>query len=157
MSLIIAAIGLVTPLSRHHIGALGGAPRVRSLTLLADESKSPFSALFGTLASALEKVLDGAYPGQLQLISEAEAVLRADERATALIGADATLGEIDVKESMSVSAGVQLQCAVTGSRGSGVVTIGGARDDDDGADNNKLIMQLLRLQTGDEDYYVVEP
>ena len=47
--------------------------------------------------------------------------------------------------------------SVTGSRGSGVVTIGGARDDDDGADNNKLIMQLLRLQTGDEDYYVVEP
>ena len=54
---------------------------MRSLTLLADESKSPFSALFGTLASALEKVLDGAYPGQLQLISEAEAVLR---RAVAL-------------------------------------------------------------------------
>ena len=74
---------------------------------LADDS--PFGGLFrgfaSNLASALEKVLDSGFPGQLQLIADAEAVLQADERVAKLIGPDATIGEIDVKESMSVSAG----------------------------------------------------
>ena len=124
---------------------------------LAEDGKLPFglSNLAAGLAKALESVLDGAYPGQIALMEEAEAALRADERATQLLGSDLTLGEIDAKASMSVTAGVQIMCECTGSRGAGTVTIGGARLDEE--DGGGLSLQLLRLESGNEDIYVVEP
>ena len=123
---------------------------------MEDKPWNPFGALASAAASALEAVLDGAFPGQLQLIAEAERIMRDDEQVQALIGSDVTIGEIDAKESMSVSAGVQVQAVCSGSKGSGVVIIGGARDDDEDSDGG-LILQLLRVKVGSEDFYVVEP
>ena len=155
----IVALALVMPApfppqaSMAHVSRAG--QRLRPLTLSAE--KSPFGAIFGALASALETVLDAAFPGQVELIDEAESIIRADERAVNLIGPDASIGKVDPLGSTSVTAGVQLQCTVSGSRGSGVAIIGGARNDDDGGDNSKLDLQILRLQVGDEDFYLVEP
>ena len=167
LAMTIGAVALIfAPVPRAAIrpSAPACAHRLRAPVLADQSDDAPFGGLFGGiakgLASALEAALDGAFPGQLQLIEDAQRALRADERAVALLGPDALIGEVDARESMSVSAGVQLQCSCSGSGGSGVVTIGGARNDDigpDGTEASGLTLQLLRVKVGQEDFYVLEP
>ena len=45
--------------------------------------------------------------------TQAEAELKQDERVVALLGSDLRIGAIDTKESLSVSAGVQIQVRLT--------------------------------------------
>jgi len=114
-----------------------------------------FSGLLGGLASALESVLEAGFPGQLALLQLAERELQQSARVVDLLGADVSIGEVDTKESMSVSAGVQIIAQVSGSKGSGTVTIGGARQDED--EDGALSLEVLRVQVGEEDFFVVEP
>lgn len=167
LAMAIGAAALIfapAPQAALRLSAPAHALRLQPPVLADQPDANPFGGLFGGiakgLASALEAALDGAFPGQLQLIEEAQRALRADERAVALLGADALIGEVDARESMSVSAGVQLQCLCSGSGGSGMVTIGGARNDDvgpDGTEAGGLTLQLLRLKVDEEDFYVLEP
>ena len=117
------------------------------------------NALAKPLESALELVLEAGFPGQLELVARAEQLLQQDARVVALLGEDVTIGEVDTKESMAVSAGVQMFAVVTGSKGSGRVTVGGARQDEEGRAAGKplLSLEVLRVQIGGEEVYVVEP
>ena len=117
------------------------------------------NALAKPLESALELVLEAGFPGQLELVARAEQLLRQDARVVALLGEDVAIGEVDAKESMAVSAGVQMLAVVTGSKGSGRVTVGGARQDEEGRAAGKplLSLEVLRVQVGGEEFYVVEP
>ena len=117
------------------------------------------NALAKPLESALELVLEAGFPGQLELVARAEQLLRQDARVVALLGEDVAIGEVDAKESMAVSAGVQMFAVVTGSKGSGRVTVGGARQDEEGRAAGKplLSLEVLRVQVGGEEFYVVEP
>ena len=122
--------------------------------------KSPFASLVGGLVSALESVLESGFPGVNALIAEAERELKADERAVALLGDDLSIDDVDVDptKSMNVAAGVQIEAAVAGSRGSGSVVIGASRNDDlDDPDGPELRLEVLRLVAGEEDFYLVEP
>ena len=61
-------------------------------------------------------------------------------------------------ESLSVTAGVQIEAVCTGSAGEGRVTIGASRNDDlDAEDEPPLRLEVLRVVCGEEDFYVVEP
>lgn len=111
MALCIAVISsaalLYSPISVAPFRAQ--TTRHASHSIILAEGDSPFGGILrgiaSGLASALESALDSGFPGRLQLIADAEAALREDERVTDLFGSDVTIGEVDAKESMSVTAG----------------------------------------------------
>ena len=123
-----------------------------------------FGGFVKGLTSALESALDMGFPGQLQLLEKAEAELKASDKCVALFGADVTIGDVDIKESLSVEAGVQIEAACRGSKGEGKVVIGASRNDDlDDQDGPPLRLEVLRVLVGEEprgeedDFYLVEP
>jgi GNAT superfamily N-acetyltransferase len=121
----------------------------------AKEGGGLFGSLFSGLANALESALDAAFPGQLEVIAEAETLLRASPDVVSRLGADLTLGAIDASESMSVTAGVQITIVLRGSGGEGTAIIGAARQDDE--EGGGLKLEVLRVKLGDEYIEVLEP
>ena len=99
----------------------------------------------------IEGAMEMAYPGRLALMESAQATLSASEEVVAVLGSNIEIGDADTKESVVVDgAGEYLQCSVSGSAGSGIVWIGGAKDPDDGS----MKLEMIRLQVGDADFEV---
>lgn len=125
-----------------------------------DTSPSPLAFITKGIASALESVLEMAFPGQVQLFEEAEAALRTYERSAELLGEDVSIGWTS-KEPMKLNGGMQIEAECSGSRGSGTVLLGASKNTDcDDAGNivgPVYKLEILVLTVGEEELYVVEP
>jgi hypothetical protein len=106
----------------------------------------PVANFFGGLAKALEGALSAAWPGRLELLTLSEAVLVESAEVRALLGEEVTIGDVDMFNSMSTESGdLQLQCAVTGSKGAnGILNIRGGA-----GDGGAMEIELLHLRVGD--------
>lgn len=85
---------------------------------------------FGGLAKAIEGALEVAWPGRLELLQLSEDALKSSAEATALLGEQISIGDVDILNSMQTESGdILLQCSVSGSAGvTGVVNIRGCKD-----------------------------
>jgi hypothetical protein len=113
------------------------------------------AGLMKPLVGALESAIEQSQEDADALLAEAQGALRADQRVTALLGTDVTIGSVFSTASSSssingkVQKSVNLQCQCAGSMGTGVVAISGRSDD-----KGNVSVDQLQVQAGGQVFAV---